>query len=84
MDRKHAGPKSFGVHKKNIMDLSKFKVYIGESLSFAATDKKQAVYTSSDSEDEDITPMSTKNTPVQIPTRMQVVTAVTSHCVCNQ
>jgi hypothetical protein len=84
MDRKQAGPKCSGVHKKNIMDLSKFKVYIGESLRFAATDKKQAVYTSSDSEDEDITPMSTKKTPIQIPTRLQEVAAVTSHCVRNQ
>jgi hypothetical protein len=41
--------KALGHRRKNNMDLLYFKVYIGESLSFAATAKRQAVYTSSDS-----------------------------------
>jgi hypothetical protein len=51
--------KALGQRRKNIMDILRFKVYICEFLSFAATAKRQAVNTSSDSEAENMTPRPT-------------------------
>jgi hypothetical protein len=63
------------------MTLLEFRLYIGQSLNFAATPQRQVVYTSPESKAEDMTPRPTKKS-VQIPTRMQEeVAAVSSHCV---
>jgi hypothetical protein len=60
-----------------------FKVYIGGSLSFAATAKRCAVYTSFVSESEVMTPRPTKKKAlVQIPSKMhKELAAVNSQCV---
>lgn len=58
--------------EESIIDLLEFKVYVGESVSPAATAKRQDEYTSSDSEAEEITPRTTRRkrrTSVEVTTQ---------------
>lgn len=61
---------ALGMPKKSIMDLLDFKVYIGESLAYAASGRHSRTHDSpKQQEEEDNLPSSKRKRPTELPTR---------------